>query len=77
MSTLSRHEEACNSRVRAAELSPNDYSLVVSAATALRMLDRKSEAEKWYRQVMKTDRKIRDELKILTNCPFFFLGRQT
>ena len=51
LSTLSRHEEACESRVRAAELSPNDYSLSVSAATALRMLDKKTEAEKWYRQV--------------------------
>lgn len=37
--------------MRAAELSPNDYQLVTAAATALRMLDRKHEAEKWYRQV--------------------------
>lgn len=51
LSSVSRHEEACESRIRAADLSPNDYSLVVSAATALRMLDRKAEAEKWYRQV--------------------------
>lgn len=51
LSSVSRHEEACESRIRAADLSPNDYSLVVSAATALRMLDRKVEAEKWYRQV--------------------------
>lgn len=43
--------EACEQRVRAAELSPNEYSLVVSAATALRLLDRKVEAEKWYRLV--------------------------
>lgn len=34
-------------------MSPNDYQLVTAAATALRMLDRKHEAEKWYRQVSK------------------------
>lgn len=51
LTSISRHEEACESRVRAAELSPNDYQLVTAAATALRMLDRKHEAEKWYRQV--------------------------
>lgn len=48
---MSRHIEACDQRVRAAELSPNDYSLVVSSATALRLLDRKLEAEKFYRMV--------------------------
>lgn len=37
--------------MRAAELSPDDYQLVTAAATALRTLDRKHEAEKWYRQV--------------------------
>lgn len=47
--SLNRIEEACQSRIKAAELSSNDYSLVVSAATSLRLLDRKSEAEKWYR----------------------------
>lgn len=51
LTTISRHMEACEQRVRAAELSPNEYSLVVSAATALRLLDRKIEAEKWYRLV--------------------------
>lgn len=40
--------------MRAAELSPNDYQLVTAAATALRMLDRKHESEKWYRQVSPT-----------------------
>lgn len=48
---MSRHAEACEQRLTAAELSPNDYSLAVSAATALRLLDRKNEAEKWYRMV--------------------------
>lgn len=48
---MSRKEEACEQRIYAAELSPNDYSLAVGAATALRMLDRKTEAEKWYRMV--------------------------
>lgn len=51
LSSISHNEEACEQRVRAAELSPNDYSLVVAAATALRLLDRKNEAEKWYRTV--------------------------
>uniref|UniRef100_A0A1B0DFN0 Uncharacterized protein n=1 Tax=Phlebotomus papatasi TaxID=29031 RepID=A0A1B0DFN0_PHLPP len=50
LNAMSRHEEACEMRIRAAELSPNDYTLVVTAATALRLLDRKVEAEKWYRQ---------------------------
>lgn len=48
---MSRHEEASEQRIKAAELSPNDYSLAVAAATALRLLDRKNEAEKWYRTV--------------------------
>lgn len=48
---MSRHEEACESRMRAAEIAPNDYQLVTAAATALRMLDRVQEAERWYRQV--------------------------
>lgn len=48
---MSRKVEACEQRVRAAELSPNDYSLVVGAATALRLLDRKNDAETWYRMV--------------------------
>lgn len=53
LSSMSRHEEACEQRIRAAELSPSDYSLAVAAATALRLLDRKNEAEKWYRTVNK------------------------
>lgn len=53
MTSASRHLEACEQRVRAAELSPNDYSLVVSAATALRLLEKKQEAEKWYRLAVK------------------------
>ena len=48
---MSRQEEACEQRIKAAELSPSDYSLAVAAATALRLLDRKNEAEKWYRTV--------------------------
>lgn len=48
---MSQHKEACEQRVRAAQLSPNDYSLVVAAASALRLLDKKNEAEKWYRMV--------------------------
>lgn len=51
LSSASRHSEACEQRIRAAELSPTDYSLVVSAATALRLLEKKQEAEKWYRLV--------------------------
>lgn len=51
LSSVSRHKEACEERIRAAELSPMEYSLVVSAATALRLVDRKIEAERWYRKV--------------------------
>ena len=55
LSSMSRNEEACEQRIKAAELSPNDYSLAVAAATALRLLDRKNEAEKWYRTVRKIE----------------------
>ena len=51
LTSVARHAEACEQRVKAAELSPNDYSLVVSAATGLRLSDRKVEAEMWYRMV--------------------------
>lgn len=51
LTSIGRYEEACIARMRATELSPNDYQLVTAAATALRILDRKDEAEKWYRQV--------------------------
>ena len=49
--SIRRQNEASEYRLRAAELSPNDYSLVMAAATALRLQERKAEAEKWYRQV--------------------------
>lgn len=52
LSMVSRHAEACAAKVHAAELAPTDYALVVGAATALRLMDRKSEAEYWYRQVI-------------------------
>lgn len=51
LSSMTRHVEACEQRIIAAELSPDDYSLAVSVATALRLLDKKNEAEKWYRTV--------------------------
>lgn len=47
----SRHHESVVYHRRAAELAPTDYALVVAAATALRLLDRKVEAELWYRKV--------------------------
>ena len=53
LASVGRHEEACKSRVRAAELSPNNYNLVMAAATSLRWRDRKEDALKWYRQVKK------------------------
>jgi protein O-mannosyl-transferase len=61
LAMVSRDEEACEHRVKAAELASKDYSLVVSAATALRLLDRKEEAEQWYRQVNEwtIDKKLR------------------
>lgn len=51
LTSQSRQKEAVFYRVRAAELEPNDYTLVVAAATALRIADRKQEAEMWYRKV--------------------------
>lgn len=54
--------EACQYRVKAAELGPDDYSLVTAAASALRLLDRKVEAERWYRQV---------RTQLITNSPSF------
>ncbi|KAG5677610.1 hypothetical protein PVAND_007354 [Polypedilum vanderplanki] len=50
LTSIARHDEACRSRVRAAELSPSNYNLVMAAASALRSRDKKVEAEKWYRQ---------------------------
>lgn len=58
LTSIARHDEACSSRVRAAELSPNNYNLVMAAATSLRWRDRKEEAEKWYRQVSKKNKKL-------------------
>lgn len=49
----SRHHESAVYHRRAAELAPTDYALVVAAATSLRLLDRKVEAELWYRKVSK------------------------
>lgn len=64
LSSMSRNEEACEQRIKAAELSPNDYSLAVAAATSLRMLDRKTEAEKWYRTVRTKLHNIIDKNKL-------------
>lgn len=38
--------------VRAAELKPADYDLVVAAATALRQAERKADAERWYKKAV-------------------------
>ena len=51
LSSQRRTEEAFQYRVKAAELAPEDYALVMAAASSLRLLDRKLEAERWYRQV--------------------------
>lgn len=51
LTSQSRSEEAIFYRIRAAELAPDDYALVVAAATALRLSERKAEAESWYRKV--------------------------
>lgn len=53
LTSQSRNAEAVSYRVRAARLAPNDYSLVVAAATALRLMDRKAEAEVLYRKVLR------------------------
>ncbi|XP_067622671.1 protein O-mannosyl-transferase Tmtc2 isoform X2 [Eurosta solidaginis] len=52
LTSQSRSEEALFYRIRAAELAPDDYALVVAAATALRLSDRKVEAESWYRKAV-------------------------
>lgn len=49
LASLQRHSEAAVQYVRAAELSPEDYELVVAAATALRQAERRQDAEHWYR----------------------------
>lgn len=59
---MSRNEEACEQRIKAAELSPTDYSLAVAAATALRLLDRKHEAELWYRTVCRIVFSVSNEM---------------
>ncbi|XP_017489517.1 PREDICTED: transmembrane and TPR repeat-containing protein CG4341, partial [Rhagoletis zephyria] len=52
LTSQSRTEEAIFYRVRAAELATDDYALVVAAATALRLSDRKVESESWYRKAV-------------------------
>ncbi len=76
LSSASRHLEACEQRVRAAELSPSDYSLVVSAATALRLLEKKQEAEKWYRLVSGQLRHFQYFRANWTLCKIWILNEQ-
>lgn len=47
-----RHREAAVQYVKAAELRPADYDLVVAAATALRQAERKNDAETWYKKAV-------------------------
>ena len=44
--------DAAEEQLRAAELSRSDYDLAVAAASALRRVDRREEAELWYRHAM-------------------------
>jgi tetratricopeptide (TPR) repeat protein len=50
LTELERHAEAAAQYVRAVELAPAQYELVVSAATALRHAGHKQRAEYFYRK---------------------------
>ncbi|PSN37299.1 Transmembrane and TPR repeat-containing protein [Blattella germanica] len=50
LTELERHAEAAAQFVRAVELAPSQYDLVLSAATALRHAGHKQQAEHFYRR---------------------------
>jgi predicted Zn-dependent protease len=50
LTELERHAEAAAQYVRAVELAPAQYELVLSAATALRHAGHKQRAENFYRR---------------------------
>jgi Tfp pilus assembly protein PilF len=50
LTELERHAEAAAQYVRAVELAPAQYDLVLSAATALRHAGHKQRAEQFYRR---------------------------
>ena len=52
MTELERYSEAALVYLKAAQLAPDQYDLVVSAATALRQAGRHKEAENVYRQAV-------------------------
>lgn len=52
LSTQGRHDEAAQQYMRAAQLTPADYELVLRAATALRQAGRYFQAETFYRQAV-------------------------
>lgn len=52
LSELERHTEAASQYLRAIELAPDQYDLVLSGATALRQAGRNQQAEALYRKAV-------------------------
>ncbi|XP_051170754.1 protein O-mannosyl-transferase TMTC2 [Leptopilina boulardi] len=52
LTSQGRLAEAAEEQLRAAMLSKSDYDMAVAAASALRRVDRREEAEIWYRHAM-------------------------
>ncbi|RZF44540.1 hypothetical protein LSTR_LSTR002313 [Laodelphax striatellus] len=52
LAELDRHSEAANQYLRATELAPKQYDLVLSAATALRQAGMNHQAENFYRKAV-------------------------
>jgi hypothetical protein len=51
LTSLSKFNESCDFRVKAAKLSPQNYQFVTSAAMALKTLGRDEEAQMWNEKV--------------------------
>lgn len=52
LASRGRHKEAAARYEKAAELNPENYGLVVAAATAMRQAARLYDAERWYRRAL-------------------------
>ena len=65
--SLNRLSEAANHYIRAAELKPADYELVITVATVLRQANRKTEAEYWYRKAVKMKPFVSYRLEVILN----------
>lgn len=72
LSELERHSEAATQYLRAAELAPKQYDLVLSAATALRQAGQNQQAETLYRKAVA----LRPEVRYSLILKFFYrLGK--